>query len=196
MRKKYEFMPDYAVPPGATLLETLEAKGISQAELSVRTGMAEKTISQIIHGVAPISHETALKLECALGAPARFWNNLESNYRETKARWQRNEQLAEETNWLDSIPLRTLRERNLITAQQDRVDLMRQVLSFFGVSDVDAWRKVWAISDAAFRRARRPEQALGKIATWLRLGELAAGPIACAPTMRSAFAKRWGRFAR
>lgn len=74
MPKTYPFQPDYAVPPGATLKETLEAKGLSQADLAVRSGMAEKTISQIVNGIAPISCETAEKLELVLGIPASFWN--------------------------------------------------------------------------------------------------------------------------
>ncbi|HVA51709.1 MAG TPA: helix-turn-helix transcriptional regulator [Pirellulales bacterium] len=81
MPPDYPFSPDYAVPPGATLKETLETKGISQAELSLRTGLAEKTISQIINGVAPITYNTAEKLELALGVPARFWINRELVYR-------------------------------------------------------------------------------------------------------------------
>jgi addiction module HigA family antidote len=161
------------------LSETLEAKGISQSELSMRTGLSEKTISQVINGVAPITHESALKLECALGVPARFWNNLESNYREAKARLEQTERLAEDTRWLETIPIRVLIERSLIKAHKDRVELLREVLAFFGVCDVEAWHKIWAIPDAAFRRASRPRQALGRIATWLRIGELAAQQIPC-----------------
>lgn len=80
------FLPDYAVPPGETLLETLEAIGISQAELAKRTGRPEKTINEIINGKAAITPETALQFERVLGTPAGFWNNLERNYRETLAR--------------------------------------------------------------------------------------------------------------
>ena len=77
MSAKYPYTPDYAVPPGTTLKETLDEKGISQAQLAVRTGLAEKTISQIVNGIAPISYETAGKLELVLGIPARFWNARE-----------------------------------------------------------------------------------------------------------------------
>jgi addiction module HigA family antidote len=75
------FSPDYAVAPGETLREVIEAKGISQTDLAIRTGLADKTISQIMNGVAPISFETAEKLEMVLGVPARFWNCRESQYR-------------------------------------------------------------------------------------------------------------------
>ena len=35
---KKRAVTDYAVPPGATLLETIEALGISQTDLAARTG--------------------------------------------------------------------------------------------------------------------------------------------------------------
>ena len=71
-KRNYAVSPDYAVAPGGTLAETLTAKQMSQSDLSLRSGLAEKTISQIINGVAPISYDTALKLETVLGVPARF----------------------------------------------------------------------------------------------------------------------------
>ena len=79
---KYPYKPDYAVPPGATLKETLRVKSLSQAALARRTGLAEKTISQIISGKAPITYKTAEKLEMVLGVSASFWNAREHSYRE------------------------------------------------------------------------------------------------------------------
>jgi HTH-type transcriptional regulator/antitoxin HigA len=79
---EYRFEPDYAVSPGDTLKETLDALGLSQVDLSLRTGLAEKTISQIVNGIAPISYETAAKLELVTGVPSSFWNRRELSYRE------------------------------------------------------------------------------------------------------------------
>ncbi len=80
------FLPDYAVPPGETLFENLDAIGMSQVELAERTGRPKKTINEIIKGKAAITPETALQFERVLGIPAGFWNNLERNYQETLAR--------------------------------------------------------------------------------------------------------------
>jgi len=82
---KYKFEPDYTVPPGATLKEILDTKGMSQADLCLRTGLAEKTVSQIVNGVAPISYETAEKFELAIGVPSSFWNSREVAYRQAIA---------------------------------------------------------------------------------------------------------------
>jgi plasmid maintenance system antidote protein VapI len=58
---------------------------MTQRELALRTGMAPKTINEIINGKAPITPATSILLERVTGIPARMWNNLESNYREQLA---------------------------------------------------------------------------------------------------------------
>ncbi len=80
------FEPDYVVTPGEILQEALDHAAMSQADLATRTGLAAKTVNEIIKGHAPISTETSLALERVLGTPARFWTNLESSYRSRLAR--------------------------------------------------------------------------------------------------------------
>ena len=80
------FLPDYAIPPGETLEETIQALGMTQAQLAELTGRSQSTMSEIISGKAAITPETAFQLEQVLGVPASFWNNLENNYRQTLAR--------------------------------------------------------------------------------------------------------------
>ena len=71
-----------AVPPGATIREQLENRDIPQKEFALRMGMSEKNISSLINGKVELTPEVALRLESVLGLPARFWNNMESVYRE------------------------------------------------------------------------------------------------------------------
>lgn len=80
------FAPDYAIPPCETLLETIEAVGMTQADLAARAGRPLETINEIIHGKTAITPDTALQLERVLGISASFWLNLESHYREALAR--------------------------------------------------------------------------------------------------------------
>ena len=84
--KNTSCQPNYAIPPGKTLRETLETIGMTQAELAERTGCPQETISEIIAGKVAITAETALLLERVLEIPASFWSNLETNYWATKAR--------------------------------------------------------------------------------------------------------------
>ena len=70
-----QYAPDVVSPPGETLLEILEDRGMSQAELAERTGRPKKTINEIIKGKVALTPETAIQLERVLGTPASFWNN-------------------------------------------------------------------------------------------------------------------------
>ena len=93
MNNQNQFAPNYAVPPGSTLLETIESLTMSQAELVSRMGRPPKTINEIVKGKASITPETALQLEKVLGIPATYWNNAERNYREILARIENERQL-------------------------------------------------------------------------------------------------------
>ncbi len=181
MAAKYAFQPDYTVPPGTTLKETLDAKSLSQADLSLRTGLSEKTISQIINGVAPISFDTAERLELATGVPASFWNRRELSYREALTRVEEMQKLKADVDWLKEVPVRFLVERKCVEATSDKPHMVRQVLKFFGVSSVDSWRKTWISPAAQYRGQKVQRKRPGYVAAWLRTGELAAERTECAP---------------
>ena len=71
-----------AVPPGETIKEQLEDKGLSQKEFVARMDLPEEHISRLISGETQLTPKIAAKLEAVLGVPAKFWNNLEITYRE------------------------------------------------------------------------------------------------------------------
>lgn len=81
-----EYRPTSVSPPGETLNDLLEEKGISQKLLSLRLGRSDKNLSQIVNGKAPITPELALDLERVLGTPARFWLAREARYQEWLSR--------------------------------------------------------------------------------------------------------------
>lgn len=189
MPKKYSFVPDYAVPPGDTLKEVLEVKGLSQADLACRTGLTEKMVSQIINGGTPITYEVAAKFELALGVPARFWNNRELAYREALVRLEESNRLESATEWLKQIPVKVLVERGRLPASKDKATMVREALKFFGVSDIDAWHKSWGEPCVQFRSGEAQQKRPGYVAAWLRLGELQAESIESAPFDAAAFKK-------
>ena len=75
-----------ATPPGATIKEQLNDRGMSQKEFSARMDMSEKHISRLINGDVQLTPEVAVRLETVLGVPAKFWSNLETIYREKLVR--------------------------------------------------------------------------------------------------------------
>ncbi|HVS66079.1 MAG TPA: helix-turn-helix domain-containing protein, partial [Thermoanaerobaculia bacterium] len=53
------YQPDRGSPPGETLLELLDDRRMSRAELAGRTGLPRATIDEIIEGQAGITADTA-----------------------------------------------------------------------------------------------------------------------------------------
>lgn len=173
-KRRYGFEPDYAIPPGETLQETIELLGMTQRDLALRTGMATKTINEIIKGKAPITPDTAVLLERVTGVPASMLNNLETNYREQLAKIADRERLEADLDWLKTIPTRELIRRGVIEKQSDKVLLLHAVLRFFGVGSSEQWKQVWMQPAGAFRKSAKFEAQPEAVATWLRLGELEA----------------------
>ena len=84
-----EFIPTIAIPPGETIRENMVLLGMTQEELAARLGITPKHLNNIINGNAPITYETALKLESVIGPKAQFWMNLETNYQLDKVRLEK-----------------------------------------------------------------------------------------------------------
>jgi addiction module HigA family antidote len=175
------YAPQDRTPPGDTLAETLDALGMTQIELADRVGLSRKTINQIIQGVAPITAETAVKLETALGTAAAFWLNLDANYQEFLARKAQQEQFMTEVAWLKRIPYKELVEKRWIPACDDLAGTVRVALSFFGVASPDRWEACWTKFTVRFRKSKLACDELGIVSSWLRKGELDAQKVQTQP---------------
>ena len=82
------FSPDWVSPPGDTIRDLMAERDWSQVELARRLGFSPKHLNQLVKGKAPITEDTALRLERVLGSTANFWLNRETKYRERLARLQ------------------------------------------------------------------------------------------------------------
>lgn len=174
--------PDHAVPPGETLRELIDELGMTQAELARRAQLSSKHINQLIQGVVPLSADVATRLELVTGMPARLWNRLEADYQSALERLRLQGALAAEAGWIDQIPVRELVKRGVLPEKPgDKISRVAQLLAFFGVASVNAWKEIYSTPDAAFRQSNAFTILPGSVATWLRLGELAARDISCAP---------------
>lgn len=174
-----QFIPDYAVPPGETLLETIENMGMSQAELAERTGRPKKTINEIIKGKAAIIPETALQFERVLGIPASFWNNLERNYRETLARINEQDNLRKQTDWLKKLPLNALIKWGWVKKRTDAVEQLQEFLNFFGIASPEQLETRWRGMNISYRTSKAFSNDSYAIHSWMRMGELTVKNIPC-----------------
>ena len=149
--------------------------------------LTEQTLTRIFKGDQPISYETANRLELVTGVPARMWNNLEAQYREHLAKQEERQRLEADKAWLKTIPIKELIERGHVEPDDDKVNLVRKVLAFFGVCSVQAWQEIWTAPAVAARRSGCFESRQGDAAAWIRQGELQAQQIECAPFDKTRF---------
>lgn len=169
-----QFEPEYIVVPGEILLMHLEAEGMSQAELALRTGLTPKTINKIVAGTAPISVETAIRFERVLGYPASYWNDLEKYYREHLAKQEAAAALEKEYAWVKLFPLKEMEQ--YFGVEIDRKDCIKtteNVLRFLGVASSACGEEELRVS-ACFRQTNAKTYSPYALYAWLRKGELEA----------------------
>jgi len=166
------------VHPGATLLETLETLGMTQSELALRISRPEKTISEIINGIAMITPDTAIQFERALGVSASFWNSLEKNYQLELANAKARLQLKSEQPNLIKFPYKEIASLGWVKKSKDIIERIENLLSFYGVSSLSS---ISVVQEVAFRKAKAVSFSPEALATWLRKGELDSYEIETKP---------------
>lgn len=175
-----QYLPTEVSPPGETLLEVLDERGITQADLAERTGRPRKTINEIIKGKTAITPETALQLERVLGVPSSFWNARETQYREFLAKRDEVERFEAEIAWIERFPIHEMVKQRLIPRQPDKLGYLYALLQFFGIASPEQWQSVWkgaALSHVAFRKAKKSDEYA--LSAWLRCGQLAGEQATC-----------------
>jgi len=128
---------EFIIHPGETLKEMLEARGMTQRELAIRTDVKEPHISGIVNCQKPISVSFAKKLEYGLGVDASFWINLQANYEKELADF-------EEINQISSQELEILHKLKSLTGYAQDIHLFKSDAQ--GSMLVIEWRKVLNVS--------------------------------------------------
>ncbi len=190
--ERVRFAPNYAFPPGEFLVERLDELGMTQTELSRRTGLSQKHISQLTNGEVALSPATALLLEKVTRMPAHLWNRLEATYRTHRSKEREAQELDSQRvqAWVDEVPHQELAKRGYIDRSNDRASLAGKLLRFFGVGSLEAWDNVFdRIGVAHYRQAEGVNKNAATIAAWLRVCELRATQIACVDFDRDRFLK-------
>lgn len=77
-----QYHPDFMYPPGETLKEILDERGLSEHDFAVRLGWTLKRLRAVLRGAAEITSPIAGQLEAELGVPAHFWLVHQKRYNE------------------------------------------------------------------------------------------------------------------
>ncbi|TAL36606.1 MAG: addiction module antidote protein, HigA family [Spirochaetes bacterium] len=182
-----EYNPETVTHPGETLNDVLEEKGMSQAELSERTGRPKKTINEIIKGKTSITAETAIQFERVLGIPASFWNNRQRRFDEFVAQKAEGDKLLKHRQWIKTLPIKEMISNNWLPAIKQEKALLNEVFKFFGINSPDEWTSVWDKPSIVYRQSKAFTKNPIATSVWLRAGEIEAQKIQCKPFDRTRF---------
>jgi HTH-type transcriptional regulator / antitoxin HigA len=160
--------------PGETIQEHIEAIGMSQAELAERLGRSVPKLNELIKGKAPITKDTATKLEYVLGIPASFWLNLERQYQDELWEIGQMEHLGQFIEWAKGFPLAAMREIGIIPDTQNKAEIAGSILKYFRVATPAQWSDIYVESSLASKIELLHTEEPQAISVWLRLGELQA----------------------
>ena len=180
-----KFCPTWASPPGETVRELAQRKGLTQAIVASALGVAENELPRVLDGDLPIDEARAEKLAAQIGASARFWLAREAQYREALKSIQDDARA-----WVSSLPFADMAKFGWLETASSFADKLRQAFAFFGVSSVDEWREAWLSEHAgltAYRTSPVFTTNAAAAAAWLRQGELAARQIRTAQWSRADF---------
>ncbi len=125
-----------ATPPGATIREQLDDRGMSQKEFAFRMDMSEKHISHLINGDVQLTPEVAMRLEMVLGVPARFWSNLEAIYREKLIKVEAENTMDIEVELIKKLPYKEMAEFGWIPKTRDSHEKVFNTRKYFEVTSL------------------------------------------------------------
>jgi addiction module HigA family antidote len=163
--------------PGDSIQEQIDFIGMSQAELAERLGRSVPKLNELIKGKAPITKETASKLEYVLGIDASFWLNLEKHYQEESLEIEQLEFLETCKSWIIGFPINALKKMNLLPNTNKNSEIAEALLKFFRVASPNEWSKIYEGHSLAFKIELKHTTDPKAISAWLRIGELQADKI-------------------
>ncbi len=178
MEKKdtIQYVPTEPIAPGDTLLEVLEERGMTQQEFATRLGRPLKTVNGIVKGKNAITPETALQFEQVLGIPARFWNNLESQYQELKLRIESEKQNKALIPESKNYPYLEMSKWGWIPVTRDSSKRVDNLLRYFGVTNFENIVEEIKLQ-GAFRISDKHRYSMPAIVSWVRKGTIDAESI-------------------
>lgn len=120
--------------PGTFILEELEAREWTQADLAYILDMVPQQLNKILKGKGNITPEFALALGDAFDMPAEFFSNLQKLYDLSHAK-KPDAGVSKRAAWSNEFPIRKMIERGFIE-DTDAALLDAQMLRFFGKNDI------------------------------------------------------------
>jgi HTH-type transcriptional regulator/antitoxin HigA len=169
-----------ATPPGATIKEQLNDRGMSQKEFAARMDMSEKHISKLINGDVQLTPEVAVRLEVVLGVPAKFWNNLEAIYREKLIKVEAENAMEADEALAKQLPYSEMAKYGWVPETRDSKEKVVYLRKYFEVVELSLLENN-QITRIACRRLVVTEKSDFALLAWAQEAKLKARNIETLP---------------
>lgn len=169
------FIPRWASAPGATIRDVLNARGISVAEFADLVDIPVPTMESLLAGQEPITVGLARRLESSIGGTVAFWLSRDGQYRDDL-------DVVATDLWASGLPTDDMAGFGWIEQSRTWQERMGTALGFFGVADLQQWRRTYdpVIDGARFRLSAAIQTETLAVAAWLRRAEIESDRITTA----------------
>lgn len=175
--RQFAFDPDYAVPPGATLEETMHSLGMTQRELAKRMGLTVQSLNRIFKGEQPITRESAAKLERVTNIPSAFWLALETQYRQQLEKAVAGDNVTPAMQaWAKQFNYARMAAAGWVATATTLAAKVENLLQFFQVGGIGEWNEVHlqTINQGAYRTAAALKEHRTDTLAWIQRGMILA----------------------
>lgn len=177
-----------AIPPGETIKELLEDRGISQKEFAGRIGMSEKHVSKLINGEVQLTMDVAKRLETVLGPSVQFWCRLEAFYREDLCKALEENAMEEDIEIAKAMPYKQIAKLGWVDDVSGWTERVINLRKFFEVAQLK-FLKESLLPAIACRKLSHTEKSDLVLLAWAQKAKLEARQIETKPMKAEALVK-------
>jgi plasmid maintenance system antidote protein VapI len=161
----------YGIHPGEYIEEILESRSMTQTELSRKTDLSEKLISEIINQKSNLTTASANKISLALGINDRILNGFAKDYSRYLDRLKLEEEIEKEADWFKKkFDFKELKKHGIITKTSDFIESCINLLKFLNISDKKSFYDYYSNLklETNFRKTNNAPST-ESIAVWLQI---------------------------
>lgn len=174
MVNQQAFQPNWASPPGDTIVDLLEDRGFARSHVAPKLGYSKEQFEGLLRGQIDITDELACLLEQHIGGSRKFWIKREALYRSELARLDQGQRSLTQHSWIQGLPIRDMLSFGWLRNPSSPDQLFARCLEFFGVVDLEQWQLAYSqvLEQTSYRTSPVYQTSPEAVAAWLRQGEL------------------------
>lgn len=166
--------PNWASPPGATIIRVMKMREIDAAELADAMNLSTDEFDSLLRGRRRLNKELAAVLADNLGSTVRFWLARDKDYVRELARLGEADVMDAE-NWLQSMPVASMRRFGWLPKDsRTKRAQVQDLLAFFGCDSLQDWGQRYSsgVGAVAFRTSLAFASDGMATLVWLRAAEI------------------------